>query len=350
MSASGTAQRGQKELALGEGYFVQYYAPQFGTYDVRHERLHPEDKAEKPHYALTETQYFGFYVPEKKLHSFNWVWYHPNLNSVLAGSMTWYGVQPITLGCELFDYRNHMSGDVFGGKWPDAAFDSGLKIQMLEPGKTFELQYDDPERGNHFKVLQKGVSEPVMWPSSKHFEQVMHCTGEVTLRGDTHKVDCYAMRDRSWGEYRLENSMHIPPNSWVTACFGPDFSFHVTGMDDPERDPVWKGEFKVDPESLLRFGWMIVDGEQVPIASAKIKTDYDFSILHPTGISIHITDVKGRTYLAEGKVLASTPFYAWLNLRALICMVEWTCNGRKGYGEIQTLHFTDFVRKMAGRK
>jgi hypothetical protein len=337
-----------QSLALGEGYFVNYYPAKFGTYDPSHERLQRQYYAEKPGYALTETQYFGFYVPEHNLHCFTWVWAHPHLDQVMAGTMSWYGVKKFQVGCELFDFRAHMSMEAFNDDWPNARFDNSLSIEMLENGRAFRLRYDDPVRGNGFDVMQRGAAEVMMWPSDKHFEQVMHATGQVTLGGVRHEVDCYSVRDRSWGEYRLEDPMSIPPNSWVTANFGPGLSLHFTGMDAEDLDPVWKGKFKVDPSSQLRFGWVVADGRRAPAKSVRSRTDYDPVSLHPTGMTFDLEDELGRRFQARGKVLASTPFQAWPNMLCVVCLIEWEMDGRKGYGEIQNIQFSDFVRAMTG--
>lgn len=338
----------QDKLVLGDQYFVNYYQPSFGEYEPRHERLHPEDRQEKPHYALTETQYFGFFVPEAQIHCFTWIWHHPNLNSVQGGTMAWKGIKPISLGCELFDLRGHMDGSVLND-FRTYTLDSHLTVSHADPFQ-FTLKYDDPERDNHFEVVQQGVSEVLMWPSNKHFEQVMKCEGSITLRGETHKVDCYSVRDRSWGEYRLEDPMAIPPNSWVTGVFGEDFSFLVTCMDDPALSPIWCDDFTVNAKSLLRFGWMVVDGDKVAVRSARSLTEYEKDTLLPTAMRLEIEDERGRNYELTGRVTAATPLTNWLNVRVPICLIEWQCNGRKGIGEIQMAQFTDFIYRTNYRK
>lgn len=335
-----------QNLELGSAYFVQYHKGGFGTYDPRDEELHPEICKEKPHYALTETQYYGFYVPEADLHCFTWVWYHPNLNALESGTMAWRGFKPINLACELFDFRGFMSGEVFAKTFTDFTLDSGLSITMTEPGKTWRLRYEDKERGNGFDVVQQAVTEPLVWPTSNHFEQTMHCTGRITLRGEAHAVDCYSVRDRSFGEYRLEDPMGIPPNSWTTGAFGPDLSFTVVGMEDETLDPIWKGKFAIPPGSLLRFGWLVVDGEKCVVTQMNSKIDYDREHLLPRAMYLKLTDEHGRVHEFHGRVRAATPLTAWLNVRCPICMIEWNYNGRIGHGEIQNVQFNDFLHLL----
>jgi hypothetical protein len=181
-----------------------------------------------------------------------------------------------------------------------------------------------------------------MWPSNHHFEQVMHAKGQITLRGKTYPVDSLVLRDRSFGEYRQENSLSIPPNTWSGGVFGEDFSFCVVAIDDPARDPVWKGAFDIPEEKRLRFGWMIVDGEKVVVEKASTLTHYDDNLV-ARAISLHLVDEKGRAYVIEGERWASVPFLPWPNSRMPICGMHWTCNGRKGIGEVQSLQYNDFA-------
>mgnify|MGYP003382274340 CR=1 FL=1 len=339
----------RSSLSVGEGYFFQYCDAEFGQYTLADEELHVSDRQSKPHYSLTETQYYGFFVPEENIHCFTWIWYHPNLNTVTAGTMAFQGHKPIVQECELYDFRAFMSGDVFANGFMSAKFDNGLSVEMTEPGRQFRLTYADDKLGNRFDVLQSAVSDPLMWPTSHHFEQVMKCEGELTLRGRTYQVDCLSVRDRSFSEYRLETPLAIPPNSWVTATFDESFSFCVVGMDHPDLDPVWKGDFEIDPGSLLRFGWMVVDGEQIAVRTARTKIDYDRVTLLPRSIVTTITDTRGREYHAKGEVTAAAPLDAWMNARTPICLVKWECQGRSGIGEIQQLQFSEFIRAMRAK-
>ena len=334
----------QADYSVGEAYFLQYFSPEFGQYSLADEELHPADRLKKPHYALTETQYYGFFVPEHNIHCFTWIWCHPNLDTVTGGTMAWQGVKPRSLACELFDYRNFMSADIFRDGFMHYKLDSGIGVKMTEPGKCFHLTYDDPSRGNSFNVVQTAVSEPLMWPTSNHFEQVMKCEGQITLRGQMYEVDCFSVRDRSFGEYRLEASIaKMPPNYWITGVFDEDFSFCIVGMDHPDHDAFWKGEFDISEEASLRFGWLIHDGKKSAVSKAVIRTDYDRQNLFVKKMSITLTDTGGRVLEIVGEVGAVTPFEAWMNARVPIALVHWTCQGKRGVGEIQSAQFTDFL-------
>lgn len=324
------------------GFFVQKFDEKFGTYSLDAEYPRKETQIEKPHYSLTETQYFGFFVPEERIQCFMWTWYHPNMNVVSGGVMGWQGFKKFNVGCEILDYRAFMNGELVED-FTNYTLDSGITLAMTKPGQQFRLTYDDPEHGNSFDVIQDAVSEPLMWPSNHHFEQIMRCSGTITMRGKTHEVKCFSVRDRSYGEYRKELSIAIPPNNWMAATFDENNAFCVVGLDDPKREPLWKGRFDIAPDALLRFGWMVIDGERVVITRVSMKTDFDSELL-PRRITLRVTDSNGREHDLVGEAYASLPFAPWPNARMPICAMRWTWNGRVGLGEFQSLQYNDFAR------
>lgn len=341
---------GTTDAAAGKTFFVQNHdTTRFGTYSLADEDRHLDIMAQKPHFALTETQYYSFWVPEAKLHCFTWVWHHPNLDTVMAGAMAWTGIRPETLSCELFNFYQHMKADVFDGHFARAKFENGFAIYAEEPGKRIRLTYDDPARGNHFDVLETAVSEPMMWPTSNHFEQVMHCTGEVTLRGKRYAVDCHSIRDRSWGEYRSEQPMNIPPNHWAVGAIDAANAFCIVGMEDEALDPMWKGKFAVPGGNTLRFGWLLVDGEKRLVRSLSMLADFDAADLMPRKVVIHVEDDAGAHHTIEGRAIAATPLRAWINISCSINLMEWSWGGRTCSGEMQTVAFGDFYHAFAPR-
>jgi hypothetical protein len=254
------------------------------------------------------------------------------------------GHKTISLASEMFDYRQYLPDSQLKDDLTHFTLENSYSVEMLEPGRVFRLRYDDPERKNRYDLLYTAVAAPMVWPSSRHYEQVMRVEGDLLLRGRSYRVGGYNVRDRSWGEARLENPNPGPPNLWTTGTFGDDFAFNVTAYDDPLRNPLWKDRFPVESHKALKFGWLMVDGEATAIKSASNITHYDRATLIPTSMEMEVTDVKGRVFDIKGMVIASVPLNTWLNLRVPICSARWTCNGRIGYGDIQEAQWTDYLQ------
>lgn len=330
-------------MSQNEAYFIQNFDARFGTYETGHEQMQPRYRATQPHHGLTETQYFGFSIPDKNIHAFLYLWLHPNLEVVSGGPIVWQGSKSIQHAAELFDYRSYLPAAQLGGNLAGYRLENSYAVEMTQPGRAFRLRYEDEARGNGYDLTYTAVSDVMMWPSSRHYEQVMKVEGELLLRGERHVVDGYNVRDRSWGEARLEDPNPAPPACWMTATFGPDFAFNITATDHPDLNPLWKNVFSVDPDKVSKFGWMIVDGEPVVVERTVKHTTYDMRTLMPERIDMEVFDTRGRQFVITGTVQASLPFNTWPNLRVPICLTRWECNGRTGYGDTQEAQWTDFI-------
>jgi hypothetical protein len=125
--------------------------------------------------------------------------------------------------------------------------------------------------------------------------------------------------------------------------FDESFSFHVTAFDDPQLGPFWKDRFPIDKGSCYKFGWIVVNGERLPLRHARTLTRYNPKTLFPESIDIHVEDARGASRLIKGTITAAAPFTTWHNNRAPICMTRWECDGRVGWGELQQVQGNDFL-------
>jgi hypothetical protein len=330
-----------------EAFFNRTFDSRFGTYSVSDERLHRSLWPSKPHYALSETQYLSFSIPEQRIHAFLHFWYHPNLKTICGGAVVFQGLRPVHLGVELYDYRAYMGDSVFAQDLDAFTFDNSYSVEMIEPGKQFRVRYDDPARHNRFNVLLTAVSEPMMWPDNRHFEQVMRTTGELVLRGKRHTVDGYSIRDRSWGEARMEVVMPGPSNSWAVGTFDQDFAFLATGTDHPDAQPLWAGKYDRAVTKSLAFGWVIHQGKRSPVIECRKRIHYDRITMMPTGIDMELTTGDGGNFRLEGTSVAGTPLPLWPNVRVPVCLIRWRYVERIGWGELQDAQWNDFIFDFA---
>jgi hypothetical protein len=333
---------GSSPQARHDAYFSNNWTPQFGAPHEDPDGLHLKYKAASSHYSLTATQYFGFHVPQQKIHAFLYLWHHPNLGMISGGPMVWQGVKPTQLSCELYDYRAYMSDDVLTD-FRHYKLDNGYEVEVLDGDNSFHTSYSDPSRHNQYSVTHTAISELLYWPSGTHFEQVMRTKGELVLRGKKFKIDGFHVRDRSWGENRTEEPFPVAPIAWTTGVFDEGFAFNVTGSDDPNLGPNWKGRFDIASKETFKFGWIIVDGTPSPIVSMRKLTTYNAQLL-PQTVSMEIHDIRGRKFEIEGTLVALSPCLAWPNVLVHICLFRWECNGQIGWGDHQEAQWTDFLQ------
>ena len=331
----------------GEAYFMRQFNESFGSYSIEDEDVHgPVDSS--GHYASTETQYFGFGIPQHDIHALLYTWYHPILRVVSGGPMIMRGKKPISLSSEIFDYRSYLQAGQLNGSLIDFTLDNSYSVKMLDEN-SFHLRYDDPSRDSSFDVVMSGLSAPCMWPGNTHLDQLMRCRGQLTLRGEHYPVDCYGFRNRSWGEVRHEDPIAVPPIGRITGIFGDgELMFNIAGFDDPKLDPVWKEGYAAIPERTMKFGWISRGGVMTVLSSAEILTGYDSSLL-PDRIQLRARAVDGADYVFDGVVTAGAPLNTWPNVRTFSGQVRWTFGKQTGWGEMINAQGNDFLHSTARR-
>ena len=313
----------------------------FGTYTTKDEYYHGPNG--EPGDTRTETWYWGFNVPEHAINCFCYCWVHPNLSVVTGGLLIYKGFKHQHLASELFEIRDFMSTG-FLGDGRDIRMPNGFRAEVLEPLKHMRLTFQDPVRQTSVDVELRASSDLLMRANSKHFEQVMKVTGELVLRGERYTVDCFNVRDRSWGELRPEDHAPIPPYTWVTGVFGDgEFAFNLGAHDDPARNPDWASVYQLPPESIVKDGWVLVDGEKRRLTRASKLTHRQKPLLRPLRHEIELEDTTGRVYHITGEVVASSNWAGWANSNCHLGLVRWSCDGRVGWGETQEVQWNDYI-------
>lgn len=293
--------------------------------------------------SVSQTWYWGFNVPDAAINCFAYCWTHPNLDVVTTGLMIYKGFKPHPLACELFDIRafNKLAPIVGDGSLIQVP--NGMKVEVIEPLQHIRLTYADPARETSVNVDIRATAPPLMRSNNQHFEQVMKVTGDLILRSERYKVDCYNVRDRSWGEPRPEDHAPLPPYTWVTGAFGEDFAFNLGAHDDPARGPEWVGTYDLPAESIFKDGWVQIGGEQRRLKRASKITRREFPLCRPLSHEIEMEDSAGDIYHISGKLIAQSQWGGWPNMTCHLGLVQWDWNGNRGYGESQEVQWNDYI-------
>lgn len=308
------------------------------------ELLHPA--VSSGHYSSTETSYYGFSVPERKLNGEIYLWFHPVLRVHSASVYIWTGIKSTNLSCEYVNHHHYLP-------WPEGQIDdytieaTGMRIRVLDPLKTIEITYSDEVRGVSFSFVQEAIMPAAGRPGGFHFTQAMKTKGWLNLYGEQIAIEGYFSRDRSWSQERKEDPMPLPPLSWTVGIFNDDFAFHLLAHDDPALDPEWADDYpQIQPGGALYWGYIWKDGILSSLKSAQKRTYRDDDGLSPTRMDIEMLDVDGRSLSVTGEVQARIPWQIWQNMNTHFCQTRWSADGLVGYGDIQDIQFNDFVRKF----
>ena len=273
---------------------------------------------------MTETAWFSFCKPEIGLGGWVYNMVRPNIGTVSGGCWIWEpgAHQP----WEVPYYSNltvmplDRSSDL-----RDVELRNGASIKMLEPLKKYQIGYKDGDLINLDLTFDAVMPPRPMakndgsFQKLSHFDQFCKVTGRLTLHGDDIAIDCYAIRDRSWGP-RPEHR--------------PGRSAYVSGISDPSRCFLVVTKWN-DPDSAISNGFFTLDGVTANMISGQRRVTRNDEGLVET-ITLEGRDDLGRELYAEGRRLSGIIInrHSFIDSNGLI---EWSINGVRGHGEDQDM-------------
>lgn len=298
--------------------------------------------SENVHPYTVHTHYFGFTVPEAGIGAYLYARYMPAFGLSQGGPTIFRGMDNVSLlDAEYHDYRATMP-------WPTVSenvitFDSGYRIEFPIPGELALLSYRSPDGAVAFDLEQRAVTPllargHIVPGEEDHHddparlsggtEQFMHCTGNLKLHGETFDVDCYAVRDRSWNQVRLETpggAKRSPAVGWSPAYFGEDLSFNVTSIEHPSTDPGWRGVHELaDDTQTSYYRWMVRDGQPVEIVDVRRNVfEYHPVLNAAVRQELELVDATGKRHRFEGRALSMTPMHSWPNIAFCDSVHRW---------------------------
>ena len=273
----------------------------------------------------TETCWFSFSVPERNLGGWVYVLARPNIGTVAGGA--WFWDDSGELPWEVLHCANYTAMRLPRDQdLDDIRLPTGVSIKMIEPLARYDVEYAYEDRVQ-LKMRFDAVVPPQPLTNVKtayahlsHFDQIGHVTGKLLLYGETLTIDCYAMRDRSWGprpEYRAI------PSAYVSAMAGSGHGLLAV------TDPAVSG----DP---VTHGFLLRDGEVRPLARGHRRVERDPGNNRVIRIVVEAEDELGRKVLATGRSQSRII----INRHSFIdsmSLVRWDLNGEEAWGEDQDL-------------
>ena len=332
-------------MADGELDFLKSSGNQFGTLGPDAERIRA-DKG-NGHYSVTETYWFEVLIPEANLIAHFYVYMRPNLNMCSAGVWMSRGFCDHPL---LMDHYNYQAALPFPRQIGDTICvpEIGLTIKILEPLARLEIMYEPPGSSVRARLSAAAVMPPAVRVTNKHFNQFMRYTGVIALNGETIAVDNVAMRDRSWGEPRLEDPVQAPITTWASGYFADNrTAFNLIGFDDPTHGVEWQGIYDIPAEKTLMDGWYFRDGRFSKVISMSKRSERDTARrMAPGRVEVSFEDADGGRHRLIGEVRAACCVQNWPNIHVWLPLVRWDLDGAIGWGDCQEYLWTDYAQRF----
>lgn len=293
----------------------------------------------------TETNWWSFNVPERALAGWLYTQVKPNLGVCAGGAFVygpdawlpwelpyygWFSHQPLP---DPLDLR-------------DTTFRNGVSVGMIEPGMSYSLGYQFRDNRDFTADLRfDGLTPPVPhvtgappFTGSSHYDQHGRVSGSISLLGERIEVDCFAVRDRSWGR-RPER---IGPNSArLSYAFGTasaDEMFLVFTLPISSAPGETTGR--------LSSGYMVRDGSLRRLATATRRDRRDPVTGGVAEFEIEGIDSDGRELNVSARAISRMALPG--SALCINTLLEFDINGRRGYGEDQDVWAT--ARFAAARR
>ena len=187
----------------------------------------------------TETAWFSFSHPERRLGGWLYTLARPNIGTVAGGAWVWD--DSAHLPWEVLYSANYTALELPRGQnLDDVTLPTGVSIRVIEPCMSYALEYNDEPR-LRAALRFEGVMPPAPLTStgstfgrSHHFDQIGRVSGEIVLHGETIPIDCLSVRDRTWGRRREDRPRQAAYVTGVATArarlFSPSPTWRPTGI------------------------------------------------------------------------------------------------------------------------
>lgn len=197
---------------------------------------------------------------------------------------------------------------------------SRLHIECLAPLTHYRLRHTGPHSSLDLDFAAIMPANPVAPEESPgmfagHFEQPGRVTGEVRYRDRSLTIDCYSIRDRSWGPRRMPDELRLGNAHGTAEGFG--FFTYV--------NPTPAGVERITSGYLLR------DGVEATIVEGVRETKLRDGL--PVSVRLEATDAAGRTLTARGDCVNAMASNAGNGVYAVLNLIRWEHEGGVCWGE-----------------
>ncbi len=318
-----------------------------------------------------ETTWWTFNIPERRIACWLHAGYHTNRNTVTWRVFVWdpTGSSP----GQLAHYRTAVEVPMPTPQpdLRDITFPKGgFTVRMLRPLMDYHVYYSDPSVNFSIDFEHRSVHAPHRFTpgeapmmTNPHLDQLGHITGTLQLHGERIAIDCYSVRDRTWGPRGGQHDASRKPEHvagvhtvrspggvrWreierergrgrIQYIYGhTDATTGFLGFVRPQDGDAtgW---------SPMNVGWLLKDGrfERLDKNRSRMKNYRDPHTGWSQHMEVELTDVSGRTMQAEG---FATSHISETGAGANALM-RWEYDRKIGWGEDQDGWRIDHFRSM----
>lgn len=318
----------------------------------------------------TETTWWSLNIPERRIGAWLHAAYHPNRQEVTWRVFVWdpTGSDPGRLAYYRHEPDVPMSSDA---DLRDIAFPAGgFSVRMMNPLMDYHVSYSDKEADFAIEFEHRSVHPPQRFTpgeapmkNNPHLDQLGHVVGEMTLHEERIAIDCYSVRDRTWGprgghHSQSQKAAYVAGSYRVAASGGPrwreierergrgriQYIFGHTGAETGFLGFARPQDGDATGWSPMNVGWLLKDGQfqRLDKSRSRMRNFRDPNTGWSAHMEVDLIDVTGREMQAEGFAVS----YMCEHASGANALMRWEYDGQIGWGEDQDGWRLDHFAKM----
>jgi hypothetical protein len=292
-----------------------------------------EDRDDNPYW--NESVWFSFSIPERRIHGMVQYYFRPNMGMLNGGPNMWDAENHFQWNCLHYQW-SHLQAMPEGAQKFDMKARNSLSCRMVEPLKRYKIDYD--KDGLEMDLTWDAIGpchelhtgDPGQQATARfHIEQPGRMKGMIRRHGEEFPIDCFSMRDTSYGAREYE-SLACGGYFWGIAA---DSSFHALCM----------GEGR---EAKCIGGYIMKDGEMASIVSGKREV-VDYGEFGPSRVAFEATDTLGRMMQTAGIIDPGLIFTGYTDHTVVWSLAKWDWDGVTHWGDNQEFSPAERLRLIA---
>lgn len=295
-----------------------------------------EGRTDSPYW--NESVWFSLSIPERRLHGLIQYYFRPNMGMLNGGPVLWDPSGTFQWNC-LHYHWDHLQAMPAGAEKFAMQARNSLSCTVLEPLTRYAIAYDHDglvldlvwEAVGPMHELRTGDAGQAA-TAKFHIEQPGRMRGTATLDGVAHAIDCFSMRDTSFGA-RDYASLASGGYFWGIA---ENSAFHAIAMGDGTGGEAQK----------VIGGFIWKDGAMASLASGTRRIT-EFGRHGPKRVLFEATDTLGRTMTATGEIEEGLVFTGYTDHTVVWSLTGWDWDGVRHWGDNQEFCSVERFRKIA---
>lgn len=282
-----------------------------------------------------ESAWFSISIPEQHIHGMIQYYFRPNMGMLNGGPVFWDRERRFQWDCLYYNW-SHLQDIPAGAQKFDMKARNSLSCRMIEPLSKYKIDYD--KDGFVMDLIWTAIG-PVhelktgdagqAATAKFHIEQPGRMTGTIRRDDQEFAIDCYSMRDTSFGRREYE-SLASGGYFWGIA---QGIAFHAIAMGEG-----------VEGRSIGGFIWK--DAAMASLVSGSRKV-LEWGQFGPRKVCWTATDTLGRTMMTTGEIDEGLVFTGYTDHIVHWSLVRWHWDGVELWGDNQEFSPTERFRKIA---